>query len=297
MSYFYGLFKSKPVEIKYTLQNDEVLHVTDIDKISTFNNPELILNMYFENGQIQNLPDFSIFKNLNLIGFKNIIFEDKMIRFNLQDMIKKLILINTNLNDIAHSLSNTKINYLKLENCDSNISNISNITSLEEIYITNNAKFTTLEPFSKLPNLKILDLEDNSLLSVSHVQNLKTITKLNIQKNCITDINLLSELNNLEELIISNNKIEKLPNFEKLTKLKTFKCNSNKINNFDEILKLEQLEQFEMLNNPCTILPNITKLVHLNYDKLQINWNNIKIFDGIKNFGLMKNMLKCFIKN
>ena len=62
-------------------------------------------------------------------------------------------------------------------------------------------------------NLQYLELEENKILDISILEELKNLTSLYLQGNQISNISALKNLRNLETLFINGNKIKELPDW------------------------------------------------------------------------------------
>jgi len=293
----WGGIWAKSIEIKYLLKDEDIIYKTCIDKLESIDKPELLSNIYFEDCEMQVMPNLMRFINLNLIGFKNVIFENKKIEFNnylsSNLNLKKMIFLNTNLHNIFESLNGMNLTYLRLENIDcsnTDSDDINKLTSLEELYIIN-CKYSNLINVSNLTNIKILQLKNLGLSNIIGLDKLVNMFNLDITYNNINNINDITNLNNLKYLYINNNHIKKLCDCDKLGNLKYLICSNNEIDNFDNILNLENLEVLDIVNNNCKHLPNLLKLNNLNYERLNVNWSKIQTIDGMKGFGLIKNII------
>lgn len=131
--------------------------------------------------------------------------------------------------------------------------------------------------FEKLPNVKILNLNDNHLTTLPpELSNLTKLENLQIANNKITEIpSHISTLSNLKILVAVHNQINKIhPNIVQLTKLKTLNLIDNALTRLpDNVDHLIALEQLFLTQNAFVLLPkNIVKLkAHLRILDLRDN--------------------------
>ena len=84
----------------------------------------------------------------------------------------------------------------------------------------------------------------------------------------------------------------RLWNLEKTPQIKKLFISNNKITNCNDLVKLKNLESFEINLNPINSLPNLLLLPKLNYEEIKIDWILITNVEGLKGFGLIKNIIK-----
>ncbi|HEC40125.1 hypothetical protein LCGC14_1291320 [marine sediment metagenome] len=138
---------------------------------------------------------------------------------------------------------------------------------------------SAIEEISKLTSLEVLQLSNNIVgkfpTSFSNLQKLKSLNIKAISMGKIPES--LTRLNSLEDLDISSNNLTNIPNsIENLTELKELRAENNRIKSLPEaISKLFLLKSLNLSNNRLISLPEtIGELKNL--DELRINRNNIK---------------------
>jgi Leucine-rich repeat (LRR) protein len=124
------------------------------------------------------------------------------------------------------------------------------LEQLEEL-IVKDCRIEEINYLSRLCNLKILDLSDNSgIKTIKGLENLKNLTELIINDCfCVTKISGLDSLKNLKSLSLSSNQIEFMEGLEMLTNLQSLDLSSNKIEIFQGVENLNNLVELNLSYN------------------------------------------------
>ncbi len=248
-------------------------------------------------------------KNLKNLEFSNLNFASNDSKSNVVKSImnSNLNLLTTKTNLTSLTLSNidniscsidkifdmrnlTKLNLSggNFENLLSNIDNLSNLNELHLSYdnlstlpleIGNLTKLKTLDlsgnKFESPPsiiggfaNLETLDLSDDGVKTLpKELKYLVKLTTLNLSNNeFYTAPSIIGKLTSLTALDLSYGRVRSLsPEMKNLKNLKTINLEWNDIRSFpDEILSLTNLENINMGDNLCIEIPNeISKLINL----------------------------------
>lgn len=114
------------------------------------------------------------------------------------------------------SLKILSLNKNKLNNCEG----IKNLTSLEELSITENESLVSLRGLNNLPSLKKLILTGSKIANLKDFPDLPSLEVLSLEGNAISslaDLKKISHLKNLKELNMSGCPIsdEKADEFKK----------------------------------------------------------------------------------
>ncbi|UJF30526.1 leucine-rich repeat domain-containing protein [Kaistella sp. 97-N-M2] len=133
-------------------------------------------------------------------------------------------------------------------------SNISTLTSLESLNISNNTISQNFGALSALANLKELNFSGNQLTQIpSQLSSLTGLTSLDLSRNLFaTNYSAaLASLKNLEWLSLADNQITAFPTeLSQLKKLVHFNISDNKISGgFGSLLVLKDLEQLYLDKN------------------------------------------------
>jgi hypothetical protein len=301
MSYLLNLIRSATIEFFYLDIESTDLKKTTQTEYKNILNKEKICAFHFFNITLDFDFEIDLFPNVESLYFESIIF-NSFASYSFISKCKKLNKLyfkkctSKYLSALLNS-SNIKLKTLIYDTPDivDNV-DISLITSLEELNIFN-SNLTSIDNFEKLYNLKILNLQNNSLIRIDQIKNLKELRSLNITSNALVSIDEIEYLSNLEEINCSYNQIIKFWNFEKTPKIKKLIIASNNISNCNELIKLKNLEHFDITMNPIKSLPNLLLLLNLDYELIRIDWNLISSVEGVKGFGLIKNIIKNLTLN
>jgi Leucine-rich repeat (LRR) protein len=301
MSYLLNLIRNAPIEFFYLeIDSDEIKKTTNTEyknilnkeMVRTFNFFNMtfdfdfdieffpnIESLYFESVVFKSLSSYSFIskcKNLNKLEFKNCIIKFIAPIINASNINLKILKINSveNIDDI----------------------DIGQLITLEQLEIIN-SRLTYIGDLEKLYKLKTLNLQNNCLVKLNGIENLKDLISLNISNNCLISIDEIGNFKNLEEIVINNNQITKLWDLTETPKIKKIIAYSNNLSNINDFVKLKNLEIFEINLNPINSLPNLLLMYNLDYDKIKIDWSKINYVEGMKGFGLIKNIIKNLTLN
>jgi internalin A len=296
MSYLLNLIRSAQIEFFYVDSESNEMKKTTTSEYKNLPNKDKIFAFNFFNITLDFEFDIDLFPNIQSILFDSVIFTS-ITSYSFISKCKKLSKLEFKNCIIKYlsallSTSNIALKTLIFNSID-NIDDvdIGLISSLEELYIIK-SRLTRIGDIHKLYNLKILHLENNALIKINQIEKLTKLTYLNISFNALTEIDEIEHLSLLEEIDIKSNQVVRLWNLEKTPQIKKLIITNNKITNCNDLIKLKNLETFEINLNPINSLPNLLLLPKLNYEAIKIDWNLITTVEGLKGFGLIKNIIK-----
>ena len=299
-----GYFRFGSIEIIYRYSDGEEFKKTTVNEINNIPNSNNIHSLHFHSCQFNEIStrmNFELFSNVEVLSFENIIFGDlsSYTFFEKLKNIKKLSFINCDikyLNNFIESNS-IKLEYLKLDKCEQiELSSIGKLNSLIELHLNNNTKLTSINTeLDSLNNLKILNLRKNALVYIKGLNKLTELESLDIGENYINDISCIEDLTKLKYLYIDSNDIKNLWT-KPLLSLKYFIGNKNKIDKIKILESSPELEVIELKQNQLRHLPNLSKMTNINYNRFEIDWDNIIDVEGMKGFGILKCMIKSLLK-
>ena len=159
--------------------------------------------------------------------------------------------------------------------------------------ILSNAKICNIpEKIGFLPRLEVLDLGEvppgymgnsdlvNTIQDLpKSIKNLKSLKKLNLSGNFITEIKGIESLTNLQELILSKCQITGIINLEPLVNLRHLDLTNNQIHKISILGHLENLTYLDLSNNKIAEIKNLDLLVNLT--KLNLSHNQITEIKGM----------------
>lgn len=140
--------------------------------------------------------------------------------------------------------------------------------------------------FSKNESLEKVIISQTNLSGIKAFEKLK-LKQLSLQDNEIIDITPIKDMKTLERLDLDNNKIENLPNLSKLQRLITLYLRDNKLSDISNLEELKNLEALHLRNNKISDISSLEKLpkLHRLYidknENLKNYINNIKNLNGI----------------
>jgi Leucine-rich repeat (LRR) protein len=156
--------------------------------------------------------------------------------------------------------------------------------------------------FSKLRNLEILSLGENSITEIKNLSCCVRLRKLYLYSNKISKIEFLQDCVLLEELDLSDNQIVKIENLDSLNYLRLINLGANKIEIYNSITHIKyiyslrelrfydenyggnpicQLDEYEY--NVFKLNPNIEILDFKKFNKMAQVENGASIFDKFLN--------------
>ncbi len=136
----------------------------------------------------------------------------------------------------------------------SNLSPLSNLTSLERLYLDNNS-ISDVTPLSNLIRLIRLYLDSNNISNVTPLSNLTSLERLVLGNNSISNVTPLSNLTSLEWLGLDNNSISNVTPLSNLTSLEWLLLNNNSISDLAPLVANTGLgsgDKVDVNNNPLS---------------------------------------------
>lgn len=260
-------------------------------KSSIDSNPDVRLQFHFESEQFMNARDRPI--DIGLFLSSNPTIKD----YFLPNVIESVNAIGDDTSKIIKFL--TKLGYINqlipiLKKCEAKnlclndvkldgniISEIGEITSLNELTLVNVGVTEIPESFANLINLKELTLTSNKGIKEipNFINKLTNLTSLDVSNCDIKDGFDVSGLVNLKLLFLDENRsLTMIPktiiNNKELRRLTASSCNLTQLG--DELLELKNVYMFDFRNNiNLTSVPSdltkLEKLVACNFDKTSIS--------------------------
>jgi len=209
--------------------------------------------------------------------------------FNKLDKLEHLQLQRNNIHNIRGLSHLTQLKTLNLsQNQIRKIENLDGLNNLQEISFSSN-KIRMIENLD-LRSLKKLSLDRNLITEITNLDNLRNLELLNLSDNTISRLKNLGNLCKLKTLNLSLNHIEIISGLENLEKLISLHLNDNRISHISGLKRLVNLKVLSLSNNIIENIDNLDNLTELN--KLEISNNKIETFDGLEN---LKNLQELFI--
>lgn len=119
--------------------------------------------------------------------------------------------------------------------CEIELTGLENLDFLRELRIVNCGIKEIEKCFTKLKNLEILSLAENSIKEIRNLHNCINLRKVCLYSNSISKIEFLQDCTLLEELDLSDNLISKVENLDSLIYLQSLNLSANSIDNFSNL--------------------------------------------------------------
>ncbi|MDU5363155.1 MAG: albumin-binding protein, partial [Finegoldia magna] len=181
--------------------------------------------------------------------------------------------------------SNTELNYLNLEN--NQIEDASAITDLSKLQTLNlnNNKITKIN-VSKLTNLTELYISQNGLESIDSISKLMKLNDVNLSENKLTSVEALKDLKELGMLNLSSNQIKDIAPIKNLAKLYNLDVHSNPIKDISVAKDLKQLGEINVSETQITDLTPLKaeSIYSLEADKLSTIVSDVKSNGNVVEF-------------
>ncbi|MBE6954293.1 MAG: tetratricopeptide repeat protein [Ruminococcaceae bacterium] len=168
-----------------------------------------------------------------------------------------------------------KLQSLDLSGCHldtADLTAISSLTSLKELNLSG-CGVANVSSLQGLTQLKVLDLADNSIVTISALSRLTELTALHLSGNAITDISSLSSLTGLKELDLNNNLLKNTDALYTLHDLEKLSLSGCGVSDLRFIENMPGLTDLNLSGNALTdisILSGLNELKHLNVSNNQI---------------------------
>ena len=297
----YNLFKT--IENMYNSFVEKEMEINTLEDFENVKNTEQINSLLLINQKIDNIKNLfnKSLINLKVLSLQNTRINDispllNCNSENLHFLDLSYNQLDNNAIDIFRKLKLNKLNLLNLysnnlQNC-SFFKSIEHFSSLKELYVGKNPfKFNNyIGKNFNLPYIQEISFSDN----VFSDETINLITKfkfkdlkiLNLNNNSLNSLSFIEKLDcsNLEKLFLNNNKINELFN--------KFEC-FNKISNLNLIeIKNNQINDINSINE---FVNKLTKLLVLNLkgNNINLNVNNINILKEI----ISKKKIKIIVLN
>lgn len=193
-----------------------------------------------------------------------------------EDLLDDLPLDSEDL-DLVHSRISS-IPALKLER----------FTKLQRICLRQNAISSISLPSSLAETLQELDLYDNLISHIKGLDDLKSVTSLDLSFNKIKHIRNVNHLQKLKELYFVQNRISKIENLEGLDDLTTIELGANRIRDIENLEPLKSLQELWLGKNKITEIKNLSSLSQLRL--LDLKSNRLTSIDGLEDLSNLEEL-------
>jgi internalin A len=124
-------------------------------------------------------------------------------------------------------------------------------------------KITNLKGLEKCKSLQTIDLENNEIVDLSPLKDLKLLISLYLGRNKIENIEPLSEMTALQLLWIQDNQIVDIAPLAKMTPMGSLDLSNNRIKRIDALSSLPKIHALYLTNNPVEDFKPLAALKNL----------------------------------
>jgi len=130
----------------------------------------------------------------------------------------------------------------------SNLSSLSDLVNLEQLYLQNNA-LTSLETLPALPKVRKISVAGNQLDSLKGIERLPALEELQANKNSIIELSGVEQLANLKVVGLMFNEIHSIAAFTNLQQLEDIVLNYNAIKDISPLANKPKLKELQVYSN------------------------------------------------
>lgn len=153
-----------------------------------------------------------------------------------------------------------------------NLEGLQHCVSVQEIDLENN-EIVDLKPMAELKLVQSLNLAGNKIESIAPLAELVRLQYLELSRNAISDLAPLAKMTNMRSLYLSENKITNIDVVKGLTKVWTLYLAKNQVADLTPIGELKWLTSLDLRGCGVTDLKFLKPLTELNY--LMLIDNNV----------------------
>ncbi len=217
------------------------LQIYDLEGIQYFSNIScLIISGY----SLENIPDLSGLTNLTSLQIEQV----------------------PNITSLGDLSCLSSLTYLSVRYTGLTTINLFGISSLEDLFISNNDSLTVISGLSGLTNLNSLGIQRNNLTNIPSLSGLDNLTDLYTEESMLLNVPDISELVNLNHVAFVNcQQITNLPDLSGLINLEILQIvYCSQLTELPELSGLESLTSLVLVGNiSLTKLPNLSELENL----------------------------------
>ncbi|MBE0639111.1 MAG: leucine-rich repeat domain-containing protein [Bacteroidales bacterium] len=196
------------------------------------------------------------------------------------------VIIQRRVNQGAFSLN--ELDTLKIALSDTgNISallidrQIQKIIQVDTINFSGRKRIVSLEPLSKLPRIKYLDLSGTSVFDLMPARNLSHLEFLNCSNTLIDELEPIRYLTKLQELNAGNTKVADISTLANFTQLIRLNLSHTQIKTLDPLTGLVNIKDLDISGTSLNTLGAVSSLKSL--DRLDFSATNITDVNPLKN--------------
>ena len=255
-----------------------------IEDVSILNNLKNLKNLDISVNKVNDISDLKDLTKVENLGMRNNKISDISVTKNYKNL-NWLMANNNQIKDISSLKSNTELNYLNLENNQiEDASAITDLSKLQSLNLNNN-KITKID-VSKLTDLTELYISQNGLESIDSISKLMKLNDVNLSENKLTSVEALKDLKELGMLNLSSNQIKDIAPIKNLAKLYNLDVHSNPIKDISVAKDLKQLGEINVSETQITDLTPLKaeSIYSLEADKLSTIVSDVKSNGNVVEF-------------
>ena len=184
-------------------------------------------------------------------------------------------------------LAGLGLDYQNIRDLVEIVSALSGMPNLKRLDLNDNS-ISDLSPLSGLANLTELDLSYNSISDLSPLSGLTNLTELGLRANSISDLSPLSGLTNLTELGLGVNLISDLSPVSGLTNLTRLRLDGNSISDLSPVSGLTYLTDLRLHGDSISDLSPVSGLTYLT--NLHLDGNGISDLSPVSGLTYLTNL-------
>lgn len=255
-----------------------------IEDVSPLNNLTNLTQLDFARNKVEDISAIKDLVKLDTFDINGNKIEDISVIKNFPEL-KFLSAKENKIKDISALKNNLKLEVLYLnQNQIETVDVINNLTKLVDLGLSEN-KIANFD-FSRLMNLKELQLSKNSINDITSLSKLSKLEQLRFSNNKVASLEALKDLKELQMLNASENKIEDLTPIKNLAKLYNLDVHSNPIKDISVAKNLKQLGDVDVSETQITDLTPLKaeSIYSLEADKLSTTVSDVKLNGNIVEF-------------
>ena len=255
-----------------------------IEDVSILNNLKNLKNLDISVNKVNDISDLKDLTKVENLDMRNNKISDISVTKNYKNL-NWLMANNNQIKDISSLKSNTELNYLNLENNQiEDASAITDLSKLQSLNLNNN-KITKID-VSKLTDLTELYISQNGLESIDSISKLMKLNDVNLSENKLTSVEALKDLKELGMLNLSSNQIKDIAPIKNLAKLYNLDVHSNPIKDISVAKDLKQLGEINVSETQITDLTPLKaeSIYSLEADKLSTIVSDVKSNGNVVEF-------------
>lgn len=173
--------------------------------------------------------------------------------------LEELTLSGCGLSTTAGLENATELVYLDLSNNTiRNISSLSSLRNLREVYLQNNA-LSDLSSLSSIKTITRLNVSGNALTTITPICNITGLVWLDASNNQLTSVAQIGNLTKLRELYLSKNLLTDLERLDACAALEILYLDNNQLTDIYQVGALKDLMFLDFSSNQVTALPDFAR--------------------------------------